>query len=154
MAVSALCRGAATSPMKAKERTGRRGIVLFAHGARDPGWAEPVKRLARMVSKRDPEAVVVMAFLEHIDPPLEAAIADVLGRGAADVTVVPVFIAQGGHLKQDLPRIIDAIRAAHPQLVLRLAAPVGESDAVLAAMADHASAASHGAAAGGGTQNE
>jgi sirohydrochlorin cobaltochelatase len=139
-----------SSPVKER----RRGIVLFAHGARDPLWADPMKRLAKAVAARDKAAAVVMAFLEHIDPPLEAAVADLLRKGVWDITVVPVFIAQGGHLKNDLPRIIDAIRAAHPKLVLRLAVPVGESDAVLAAMADHASAASHGVTGGSVTQNE
>jgi sirohydrochlorin cobaltochelatase len=58
--------------------------------------------------------------------------------------VVPVFIAQGGHLKQDLPRIVAAIRDSHPQLAIRLAPPMGESTVVLEAMAEFASAASHG----------
>ena len=127
----------------------KRGIVLFAHGARDPDWALPVRRLADLVANRDADFVVEIAFLEHMTPPLELAIANLAKRGARDVTVVPVFIAQGGHLKQDLPRIVDAIRRTQPKMVIRLAPPMGESDAVLEAMAAFASAASHGTSSGG-----
>jgi sirohydrochlorin cobaltochelatase len=122
--------------------------VLFAHGARDPEWALPVRALAGLIVARDAGACVETAFLEHLPPPLEQAVDKLIEAGAHDVTVVPVFIAQGGHLKQDLPRIVDAIRIARPQLVIRLAPPVGESAAVLEAMAAYASAASHGAGSG------
>jgi sirohydrochlorin cobaltochelatase len=116
----------------------KRGVVLFAHGSRDPGWARPVNRLAELVAARDPEAGVVTAFLEHMAPPLEVAIESLVKRGVDDVTVVPVFIAQGGHLKQDLPRIVDAIRDAQPRLAIRLAPAMGDSETVLEAMADFA----------------
>lgn len=124
----------------------KRGIVLFAHGARDPGWALPVQRLAGLIPAHDAGARVEIAFLEHLQPPLEQAVDKLVHEGINDVTVVPVFIAQGGHLKQDLPRIVGAIRDAHPHLVIRLAPPVGESAVVLEAMAAYASATSHGAA--------
>jgi sirohydrochlorin cobaltochelatase len=121
----------------------KRGIVLFAHGARDPEWALPMRRLAALVAAKDAGASVEIAYLEHLPPPLEEAVDKLRKAGVSDVTVVPVFIAQGGHLKQDLPRIIEAIRSADPKLVIRLAPPVGEIAAVLEAMAAYASAASH-----------
>jgi sirohydrochlorin cobaltochelatase len=120
----------------------KRGIVLFAHGARDPEWALPVQRLAGLVAARDTGARVETAFLEHLPPPLEEAVDSLLRDGVHDITVVPVFIAQGGHLKQDLPRIVAAIRDSRPQLEIRLAPPMGESTAVLEAMAEFATAAS------------
>lgn len=121
----------------------KRGIVLFAHGARDPEWALPVQRLAGLVAARDAGARVETAFLEHMTPPLEQAVDKLLRDGIHDITVVPVFIAQGGHLKQDLPRIVAAIRDSRPQLAIRLAPPMGESTAVLEAMAEFASSSSH-----------
>jgi sirohydrochlorin cobaltochelatase len=122
-----------------------RGIVLFAHGARDPEWAVPLRRLAGIVASQDAGAAVAVAFLDFIQPPLEQAVANMLDQGIHDITVVPVFIAQGGHLKKDLPLIVAAIRAANPGVSIKLAAPVGESDTVLQAMAMFASAASRSA---------
>jgi sirohydrochlorin cobaltochelatase len=90
-----------------------RGIVLFAHGARDPEWARPSRRSATAcaAAPRDP---IALAYLEVMSPTLEEAIATLVSEGASAVTVFPLFMAQGGHLKQDLPRILDAIRASHP----------------------------------------
>ncbi|MBL8385309.1 MAG: CbiX/SirB N-terminal domain-containing protein [Burkholderiales bacterium] len=112
-------------------------IILFAHGARDPEWARPFERLRDAVAARAPGAQVRLAFLEFMSPDLDGAIAAAVAAGATALDVVPVFMAQGGHLKRDLPRMLDAARARHPALRLTLRGAVGEADAVIEAMARH-----------------
>ena len=110
------------------------GIILFAHGARDPNWARPLERLKRMLAERMPEALVESAFLEHMTPRLEDAASDLIARGATELSVVPVFIANGGHLREDLPRRVDALSALHPGVPIRIAPPIGEVDTILSAI--------------------
>jgi len=112
-----------------------RGIVLFAHGARDPQWAQPFAAIRERVRAARPEYPIEIAFLESMQPTLEEAIASVIGEGALAVTVFPLFMAQGGHLKQDLPRILDAIRATHPHIPIALEPPIGEVPEILQAIA-------------------
>jgi sirohydrochlorin cobaltochelatase len=114
------------------------GIVLFAHGARDARWAEPFERLAqRLRGLRDADAPVSLAYLELMSPDLPAAVAEQVASGCTTVTVVPVFFGQGGHIRRDLPVIVDTCRAAHPGVAIRCATPVGEDDAVLDAIAQY-----------------
>ena len=47
-------------------------------------------------------------------------------------------MAAGSHVKKDLPRLAADAMGRHDGLVIELAAPVGEVDSVLAAMADYA----------------
>jgi sirohydrochlorin cobaltochelatase len=110
------------------------GIVLFAHGARDPEWARPLHRLKRMLQDRMPEADIEPAFLEHMAPTLEAAAGGLIARGATEVSIVPVFIANGGHLREDLPRRVEALKALHPGVPVRIAPPIGEVDTILSAI--------------------
>lgn len=114
---------------------GKPGVVLFAHGSRDPRWAEPFERLRDKLVARRPDASVRLAFLELMTPNLADAVADLVSQGCQDVTVVPVFLGQGGHVRRDLPVLADACRSAHPGVALRLSAAVGEDDAVLQALA-------------------
>lgn len=112
-------------------------IILFGHGARDPEWARPMERVRDAVRAAGGVDVEV-AFLEFMQPGLVEAI-DCLARGGATrITVVPMFLAQGGHVKKDLPQLLDAARALHPQCEVELLAAVGEAEAVVAAMADYA----------------
>jgi sirohydrochlorin cobaltochelatase len=112
-----------------------RGIVLFAHGARDPGWARPFEEIRERLRASRPEYPIALAYLELMAPTLEEAIDSVVGEGALAVTVYPLFMAQGGHLKQDLPRILDAIRARHPHVPIALEPPIGEVPEILDAIA-------------------
>ena len=110
------------------------GIILFAHGARDPNWARPLERLKRLLSERMPDALIENAFLEHMTPTLEEAACVLISRGASELSVVPVFIAQGGHLREDLPKRVAAIAAQHPDVPVRIAPPIGEIDTILSAI--------------------
>ena len=103
-----------------------RGIVLFAHGARDPDWAKPFEEIRERVRASRPEYPIALAYLELMSPTLEEAIAALAAEGALAITVFPLFMAQGGHLRQDLPRILDAIRASYPRIPIALEAPLGE----------------------------
>ncbi|NTY38872.1 sirohydrochlorin chelatase [Burkholderia diffusa] len=112
------------------------GIVLFGHGARDPRWAEPFERLAaRLRGAGSPASHVSLAFLELMTPSLGEAVAAQVAAGCTRITVVPVFFGQGGHIRRDLPLLVDACRATHPGVEIRCATAVGEDDGVLDAIA-------------------
>lgn len=111
-------------------------IVLFGHGARDPEWARPLERLREQVLARHPDLDVRLAFLEFMQPGLADALEAAAAQGASSVRVVPVFLAQGGHVKRDVPEILAAVRQKHPSLKIELTTALGETAAVLAAMAE------------------
>ncbi|THF61303.1 sirohydrochlorin chelatase [Pseudothauera rhizosphaerae] len=113
-------------------------LILFGHGARDPEWAGPMRRVRELLAAQAPELRVELAFLEFMAPTLDEAIGRLVADGACRVTVLPMFLAQGGHLKRDLPALVDAARACHPGTAFTLAPAVGEDDGVLAAMAAYA----------------
>lgn len=113
------------------------GLILFGHGARDPQWAEPMRRVAASIKHEYPALTVELAFLEFLAPDLAQAV-DMLALGCQRIVVVPFFIAQAGHVKRDVPLLLEQARDDHPGLSIELAAPIGESDKVLAAIVDYA----------------
>lgn len=110
-------------------------LILFGHGARDAAWAEPLRRVQAAVRVADPAARVELAFLEFIAPTLPDCAAALVAEGFRRIVVLPMFIAQGGHLKRELPEIVAALRVHHPAVEFELAGAVGETDAVIQAMA-------------------
>ena len=102
------------------------GIVLLAHGSRDPGWRAPVEAVAHRVAGLDPSVRVACAYLELSQPDLHAATAELIGAGAGAIRVVPLFLGIGKHLREDLPRLLDELRGLHPQVPVTLARAVGE----------------------------
>jgi sirohydrochlorin cobaltochelatase len=110
-------------------------LVLFAHGARDPRWAEPFERLKALVQAQRPDVAVHLAFLELMSPRLPELVERLVTEECEAITVVPVFLGQGGHVLRDLPLMVDQLRHAHPELSLRVVEAVGENADVLNAIA-------------------
>lgn len=123
----------------------QRGLLLFAHGARDPAWSAPFDAVARLAAERLPDAAVRLAFLEFMAPDLRSAGRELAALGCMRVDVVPLFLGAGGHVRKDLPALIGELSAAFPAVDWRLHDAVGEHAAVVSAMADVAVAsAQHG----------
>lgn len=112
-------------------------LILFAHGARDPRWAQPFQRLQTRLSEARPELVVRLSFLEFMQPDLASLLAELSQQGVRDIVLTPIFLGQGGHVLRELPQLILEGQAQHPGLKIRLVDAVGECDTVIQAMADY-----------------
>jgi sirohydrochlorin cobaltochelatase len=109
---------------------GRGALVLFAHGARDPEWALPFHGIRERVLARRPDLAVELAFLEFMPPTLGETVERLARGGCRRISIAPLFMAQGGHLKHDLPRLLDALRAAHPGVSIALLPALGDVAAI------------------------
>ncbi len=116
----------------------KRGLLLFAHGARDPRWALPFDDVARRIRAREPALAVELAFLEFMEPDLPSAGDQLAAQGCECVDVVPLFLGAGGHVRKDLPALLQTLGARHATVQWRLQPAIGEADSVVAAMADAA----------------
>ena len=117
------------------------GVILYAHGARDARWAEPFERLREKLAARMHGVSVRLAFLEHREPDLADAALDLVNQGATRIRIVPLFFGRGGHLREDFPQQLAAVRARLPQIAMEVTAAAGEDDRVLEALASFAAEA-------------
>ena len=111
-------------------------IILFAHGARDPGWALPFRKIKLTLETKRPAITVELAFLEFMEPTLAEAVTKLALAGHRSIAIAPLFMAQGGHLKNDLPKILDAMRDQHRDTQIRLLPAIGDVEAILDAIAE------------------
>lgn len=113
-------------------------LILFAHGARDPEWASPMRRVRTAVMQQAPSLRVELAFLEFMSPNLGDCARALVQEGFNSIIIVPMFVAQGGHLKNDVPVLMAELRDAHPEVRFVLSPPVGEAEPIVQAMAAYA----------------
>ncbi len=111
-------------------------IILFAHGSRDPLWHKPIEAVARAIEQREPGATVRCAYLELSTPGLPEAGAELVAQGVKHVRVFPLFLGVGKHAREDLPLLMDELRAAHPSVQFDLLPTAGEAPQLTALMAD------------------
>jgi sirohydrochlorin cobaltochelatase len=108
-----------------------RGIVLFAHGSRDPLWRRPVEAVAERIRALDPDVTVTCAYLELTEPDLTVAVAALVRSGVRAITVLPMFLGVGKHAREDLPVLVARLRGSHPEVAFTLPPAVGEDARLL-----------------------
>ena len=109
-------------------------VILFAHGAREPEWALPFESIRDRL--RAAGTPVELAFLEFMSPSLDEAAARLAGRGIETVIIVPLFLAQGAHLKRELPAMVAKIRKRHAKTEFRMTSALGEAPEIVAAITE------------------
>ena len=110
-------------------------LILFAHGARDPEWANPMRRVQAAIAQRLPDIPVELAFLEFMVPDLANCVAQLIRQGASKIVILPMFIARGGHLKREVPEMLEVLRSTYPAVEFSLGGAIGEHEIVVQAMA-------------------
>ena len=102
-------------------------VILLAHGSSDPNWQATFEALARPSCETLPGAVV--GYMELCEPSLEHQIVHLKAKGAKHIKIVPLFLAQGRHLRKDVPEMLAAYEAKHG-VSFELTAPIGEHPAL------------------------
>ncbi|MBV8471350.1 MAG: CbiX/SirB N-terminal domain-containing protein [Burkholderiaceae bacterium] len=111
------------------------GILLFAHGARDPAWAQPFQKVETGLRAARPGLAVRLAYLEFMSPSVAEAAGQLVEAGCRQIQVVPLFLGTGGHVRRDLPMLLEQLRVQHgPRVSWHLQPPIGEAAAVIDAM--------------------
>jgi sirohydrochlorin cobaltochelatase len=115
----------------------RTALILFAHGARDPEWARPVEAVATLLRQQFTDRTVRVAFLEFLTPNLTDLVSQIISESSTSISVdiLPFFIAQGGHLRKELPEMLRDLALRYPDTNIRLLPPLGELPEVQSAMA-------------------
>ena len=111
------------------------GIVLFAHGSRDPAWRAPIEAVAQRMRELSAEAQVQCAYLEWTQPDLATTVAQLLADGVRHITVWPMFLGTGRHAREDLPVLLQQLREQHPGIEFVLKPAIAEHPQVLTIMA-------------------
>ena len=113
------------------------GLLLFAHGARDPAWARPFEAVAARIKSAKPATPLALAYLEFMTPSFEEAAHELVAAGCRRVHVLPLFLGSGGHVRKDVPALVERLREAHgSQIEWRLHEPIGDAEPVSRAMAE------------------
>lgn len=115
--------------------TTKHGIVLFAHGSRDPLWHKPMDAVAAHIATLSPHTPVLCAYLELSTPDLATATQTLLQRGVQGITILPMFLGVGKHAREDLPELVADLRTRYPDTHFTLQPAVGEDSRLVQLMA-------------------
>lgn len=107
-------------------------LVLYAHGSEDPRWREPFEQLTADLQRDAGAENVRLAYMEFVPPTLHDVAAQAARDGVQRLSVLPLFMAAGAHLANDLPQQAAAVRSGFAGLEVEVLPPVGEDSRLVA----------------------
>ena len=91
-------------------------VVLCAHGTRRGDGADEFRAVAAAVRTLLPQYDVGYAFLELSEPPLSVVLDDLAATGQKRIVVIPCMLFTAGHVKSDIPHVIEVFEARYPEV--------------------------------------
>jgi sirohydrochlorin cobaltochelatase len=114
-------------------------LVLLAHGSPDPRWRMPFEKLVSSLRKGFGGDRVFLAYMEFVPPGLLDVAEDAVRGGCTRLSILPLFMAGGGHVERDIPVQAEAVRRRFPGLEVMILPPAGEHPKVAEALRQIAS---------------
>ena len=108
-------------------------LLLVAHGSRSQESNDEILTLtsslrAQVTRVPDQEFDIVnCAFLELVEPDIDAGINTLVKQGVDKITLLPYFLAKGNHVNRDIPEIIVAAQSRFPGVTIDLIPHIGEA---------------------------
>jgi len=107
-----------------------RAVMLIGHGSLRSGAGAAMIRLAERTQAARVAPIVSAGFLNYSQPTFDETLARCVESGASDVIIQPYFLVPGKFVREDLARLADAGRLAHPGLSIQVAQPFGDHPAL------------------------
>ena len=117
-------------------------LILIAHGSRNPAWRTSVERVVKAVcAEFEDRDAVRLAYMDCTPPTLMDVASDAVRGGTKSLRVLPLFLADEGHVDRDVRALVEEVRRAHPQAEVELLPAMGQHQAFVKLLYEIAAAA-------------
>jgi sirohydrochlorin ferrochelatase len=105
-------------------------LIVMDHGSRRPSAHQELEVLVSKLRLDRPNWLIEGAHLELADPRFPVVLENVIKQvpPSCQIYVLPWFLASGRHLNEDVPELIEAARAKHPDYRINLTSHLGDSE--------------------------
>jgi len=101
-------------------------LILVAHGSRDARWRASVESVVDSVEAAVGPGRVMLAYMDLTPPTLLDVVTEAANAGVKSVHVLPLFLAEQGHVERDVRPLTDEVRRARPDLEIELLPALGQ----------------------------
>jgi sirohydrochlorin cobaltochelatase len=95
-------------------------LIIVAHGSHDPTWRASVESVAKSLQADFGPKGLQLAYMDCTPPTLDDVVSEAVRAGVGQIRVLPLFLADEGHVNRDIRPAVDAVRAMHPSAQIDL----------------------------------
>ncbi|MGL4790322.1 MAG: sirohydrochlorin chelatase [Anaerotignaceae bacterium] len=80
-----------------------KGVLVLAHGSKAKETEVAFEKVVSMAKDMLGEVIIEPAYLQFADVNLEKGLNNLIAKGVTEIDVVPYFLFEGLHIKEDIP---------------------------------------------------
>lgn len=115
-----------------------RGVIVAAHGSRAAETAAQMEKTVDLMRCKTDGMPVVLAYVGGSGTSFEDGIEGLVKMGVDEILVVPCFLVEGYHVKEDIPKRIEKAIKIYPDISIRLGRVIGSDSRIADILADRA----------------
>ncbi len=112
------------------------GVLVLAHGSRNNETEATLERIVAYAREDLGIAHIEPAYMEFREVNLEKGLLKLVNQGITQITVVPYFLFEGIHIKEDIPQEIEAFREKYPHVTVSFGKTLGTDKRLAQVLAD------------------
>ena len=101
------------------------GVMVCGHGSRDAGAVREFASVAEGLRKLMPEMPVEYGYLEFATPIIRDGLDALRERGVTRILAVPGMLFAAGHVKNDIPSVLNTYAVKHEGVTIELGKELG-----------------------------
>lgn len=101
------------------------GILFCGHGSRDGDAIRQLTAVAEQLKARHADTPLTHGFLEFATPVLRDGLEELRTAGVSRVLAVPAMLFAAGHVKNDIPSVLNTYAAQHPEMDIQYGRDLG-----------------------------
>ncbi len=101
------------------------GVLVCGHGSRDEEAVKEFQAVAQGLKERLPQYETDWGFLEFATPVISKGLDALRAKGIRKVLAVPGMLFAAGHVKNDIPSVLNAYQVQNPELSISYARELG-----------------------------
>ena len=113
-----------------------RGVLIVGHGSRRKETEFILESVVEMAKKKISEMPMEIAYMEFSERTIPAGLDSLITQGVDEIAVVPYFLYDGIHIREDIPEALEEYKSEHPGIKIKMGKPLGEDERLAAILTD------------------
>ncbi|RXJ87615.1 sirohydrochlorin chelatase [Arcobacter sp. CECT 8985] len=108
-------------------------LILIAHGSRLESSNKEVIRLVKKLKEQNnsKNLNIGYSFLELTEPSIEDSVKKQILLGSKKITLLPYFLAEGKHVKDDIPKEVNYLKNKYKDIDFELLPHLGANNGII-----------------------
>ncbi len=104
----------------------KQSVIILGHGSKSVQAIEDFNFIVDLLKQKLETTQVFGAHMEMAKPTLEDLVSHLNEDHVEKVTIIPYFLFNGNHIKEDIPEKIATLKAKYPDMDFVYGSPIGK----------------------------